>query len=95
MDDEALLIERGRYATLTRERDRMIESMTQLCGAIMSAVASVQGRSQKHDCDWSAINEMMEGARTNIARLPAMIDALQAVVEQRNALRAVAWPKSS
>lgn len=93
LQDDGLCLARGRYATLTSERRRLLKSMAEHATIILKAVIFVQQASQSDESDTPEMERRAFAAEREINKMIAALPDLHSLDEQRAELKDIAWPK--
>ena len=94
LDNNELMIARGRYSTVRGQHEDAKLALSKLCGQLGATAAQVLRRMQPDNDDVpESVAELMEGCRNTLTLMDACVAEIEELAKQRAALRGPAWGK--
>lgn len=93
--DPALMLARGKYATVRSAHEESKKQLAILCGGLSAASAQVLNAMQPKvgEPDMAHVKALVASCRASIDKIDACADEVSALSEQRAALKPIAWPR--
>lgn len=93
--DPALILARGKYATIRSAHEEAKKQLQILCGGLSASSAQVLRAMQPDngEPDMEHVRALLANCRAAIEKIDTCADEIQALSEQRTALKPEAWPR--
>ena len=93
LDDDALMIARGRYSTIRAAHEDELKSLQILCGKLAAIPTQVLRRMQPENGEPQSVGDLIAAARQAVDALESSVGRVETLAKQRAELKPLAWLK--